>query len=98
MDLRSAQRVLIIDEMNRANLPRVFGELPYLLEYRDETVDLLLREDFKLSPKLSIIGTMNTAVVLNCDTDGVSVWPVYRYPYDLISERAKNQEWSGKRI
>jgi len=61
MDSRSAQRVLIIDEMNRANLPRVFGELLYLLEYRDASVDLLLREDFRLSPKLSIIGTMNTA-------------------------------------
>ena len=35
-------------------------------------------------------------VLLNCDTDGVNLWPVYRYPYDLISERAKNQEWSGR--
>ncbi len=35
-------------------------------------------------------------VLLNCDTDGASLWPVYRYPYDLISDRAKNQEWSGR--
>jgi DNA invertase Pin-like site-specific DNA recombinase len=35
-------------------------------------------------------------VLLNCNTDGVSLWPIYRYPYDLISERAKNQEWSGR--
>ena len=35
-------------------------------------------------------------VLLNCDTDGVSLWPIYRYPYDLISQRAKNQEWSGR--
>ena len=35
-------------------------------------------------------------VLLNCDTDGVSLWPIYRYPYDLISQRVRNQEWSGR--
>ena len=24
------------------------------------------------------------------------MWPIYRYPYDLISQTAKNQEWSGR--
>jgi 5-methylcytosine-specific restriction protein B len=54
-------RVLIIDEMNRANLARVFGELMYLLEYRDSAINLLYREDFALPRELHIIGTMNTA-------------------------------------
>ena len=54
-------RVLIIDEMNRANLPRVFGELMFLLEYRDREISLMLRESFSLPDKLFIIGTMNTA-------------------------------------
>lgn len=54
-------RVLVIDEMNRANLPRVFGELLYLLEYRDEAVQLMLEESFRLPGELKIIGTMNTA-------------------------------------
>ena len=58
---RPGRHTLIVVEMNRANLPRTFGELFYLLEYRDEAVDLLLRSGFKLPKELSIIGTMNTA-------------------------------------
>ena len=54
-------RVLIIDEMNRANLPRVFGELYYLLEYREQEVRLMYRDRFALPEQLFIIGTMNTA-------------------------------------
>ncbi len=54
-------RVLIIDEMNRANLPRVFGELMFLLEYREKSISLMLRDEFSLPVGLFIIGTMNTA-------------------------------------
>lgn len=53
--------VLIIDEMNRANLPSVFGELLYLLENRRTTIRLLHRERFSLPDNLYVIGTMNTA-------------------------------------
>jgi 5-methylcytosine-specific restriction enzyme B len=56
--------VLIIDEINRANLAKVFGELYFLLEYRDEAVDLLYSGDdegFTLPKNLYLIGTMNTA-------------------------------------
>lgn len=52
--------ILIIDEINRANLPKVFGELYYLLEYRNESVDLQYSSGFKLPSNLFIIGTMNT--------------------------------------
>lgn len=54
--------VLIIDEINRANLARVFGELLYLLEYRKQHVTLPYSgERFSLPRNLYLIGTMNTA-------------------------------------
>jgi uncharacterized protein (DUF2461 family) len=54
--------VLIVDEINRGNLPRVFGELLYLLEYRDHLVELpYSRRRFRLPPNLYLIGTMNAA-------------------------------------
>ncbi len=37
--------VLVIDEINRANLAKVFGELYFLLEYRDKTVYLQYSPD-----------------------------------------------------
>lgn len=55
------QHVLVIDELNRANIPKVFGELLFLLEYRDQSVSPLYREEFALPENLWIIATMNTA-------------------------------------
>ncbi|GAA0479709.1 hypothetical protein Aca07nite_87390 [Actinoplanes capillaceus] len=55
--------VLIVDEINRANLAKVFGELYFLLEYREATIRLQYSpsEAFNLPPNVFIIGTMNTA-------------------------------------
>jgi 5-methylcytosine-specific restriction protein B len=54
--------VLIIDEINRGNLAKVFGELYFLLEYRNSNVELLYADDdFSLPPNVYVIGTMNTA-------------------------------------
>jgi 5-methylcytosine-specific restriction enzyme B len=53
--------VLIIDEINRANLAQVFGELMYLLEYRNEKINLAAGESFSIPSNVLIIGTMNTA-------------------------------------
>jgi 5-methylcytosine-specific restriction protein B len=49
--------------MNRGNLPRVFGELYFLLEYRNEAVRLMYSpdEEFRLPKQLLVIGAMNTA-------------------------------------
>ena len=55
---------LVIDEINRGNLAKVFGELYFLLEYRGEKTRLQYSESgetFAMPPNLYIIGTMNTA-------------------------------------
>ena len=56
---------LIIDEINRGNIAKVFGELYFLLEYREEPMPLQyadeFEEEFWLPDNLYIIGTMNTA-------------------------------------
>lgn len=58
----SVPYVLIIDEINRANLAKVFGELYFLLEYRGTSVSLQYSDDtFSLPRNLYLIGTMNTA-------------------------------------
>ena len=57
--------VLIIDEINRGNLAKIFGELYFLLEYRNKAVSLLYGSDegqgFNLPRNVIILGTMNTA-------------------------------------
>ncbi|MGI5122305.1 AAA family ATPase [Marinactinospora thermotolerans] len=59
---RHIPHFLIIDEINRANLAKVFGELYFLLEYRTKSVRLTYSgDDFALPPNLFVIGTMNTA-------------------------------------
>jgi 5-methylcytosine-specific restriction enzyme B len=55
--------LLVIDEINRGNLPKIFGELYFLLEYRDRAVRLQYspEDEFSLPENLYFIGTMNTA-------------------------------------
>lgn len=52
--------VLLIDEINRAKTARVFGELLYLLEYRDKAAELQCGITFRIPENLYVIGTMNT--------------------------------------
>jgi hypothetical protein len=55
--------VLILDELNRGNVARIFGELIYSIEYRgqENTLTLASGETFFLPKNLLIIATMNTA-------------------------------------
>ena len=57
-----ARHFLIIDEINRGQIAKVFGELYFLLEYRDSEINLQYSDEpFSLPENLYIIGTMNTA-------------------------------------
>ncbi|MFC7440557.1 AAA family ATPase [Laceyella putida] len=51
--------VLVIDEINRANLPRVFGELMFALEYREREIPLAGGNRFSIPGNVRLIGTMN---------------------------------------
>ena len=57
--------LLVIDEINRADLGKVFGELIYSLEYRGEPAASLYSIDgdgtLTVPRRLLILGTMNTA-------------------------------------
>ena len=52
--------IFIIDEINRADLSAVFGELLYALEYRNERINIPnFDEPFTIPSNVYLIGTMN---------------------------------------
>jgi 5-methylcytosine-specific restriction protein B len=62
--------VLILDEINRADLSAVFGELMHLIEYREKSMKLAQKDvdadtdagdEFSIPDNVYILGTMNTA-------------------------------------
>lgn len=61
----SCELVLVLDEVNRGNIPSIFGELLYALEYRGQPVATAYSVEgdasITIPERLSVIGTMNTA-------------------------------------
>jgi 5-methylcytosine-specific restriction protein B len=55
---------LIIDEINRGDIPRIFGELLTIVEKEKRGTSIILplsQSSFRVPPNVAIIGTMNTA-------------------------------------
>lgn len=60
-DNKGKKFIIVIDEINRADLSSVFGELMYALEYRDEPIPIPnFAEKFVIPSNVYIIGTMNS--------------------------------------
>ena len=58
---RRGRCVLVIDEINRADLARVFGEVMQLIEYREQPLALAAGGHLQIPANVRILGTMNTA-------------------------------------
>jgi hypothetical protein len=52
-------RKCLADRRPRANVPRVLGELTFLLEYRLETIDLQFSRGFALPPNIAFSRRMD---------------------------------------
>jgi len=91
--------ILIIDEINRANLSNVLGPLFYLFEYKQDfsNVEIALTPDLKLTQmpsNLYVIATMNTAdrslAVVDFALRRRFAW------YDLKPKTINSNEFHGK--
>ena len=62
-DDRQAPLLLIVDEINRGDIPRIFGELLTVLERdkRQASIPLPLSRPFAVPDNVFVVGTMNTA-------------------------------------
>src|SRR5581483_1720466 len=59
-----------------------------ILELANKAYSLYLRQNPSEQAKLLRL------VLLNCSIDAVNIYPAYRKPFDLIFQRARNEEWS----
>ena len=89
--------VLIIDEINRAPLASVLGELIYGLEYRESSIATPYaingKQEFSIPDNLYIIGTMNTA-----DRSIGSIDYAVRRRFAFVQVKSNGEEIEGSWI
>ncbi len=89
--------VLIIDEINRAPLASVLGELIYGLEYRESSIATPYaingKQEFSIPDNLYIIGTMNTA-----DPSIGSIDYAVRRRFAFVQVKSNGEEIEGSWI
>src|SRR6267154_1476749 len=61
-----------------------------ILELANKAYLLYVKQDHTESTKLLKM------VLSNCGIDAVSLYPAYRKPFDLIFQKAKNEEWCAR--
>jgi site-specific DNA recombinase len=78
-----------IEHLERPSASRVFT-ISRILELANKAYFLYVTQKPSEQAKLMRM------VLLNCSIDEVSVYPTYRKPFEMIFERAKSEEWSGR--
>jgi site-specific DNA recombinase len=79
-----------IEQLEKADLRHQALDAKRIFELANKACFLYLKQPSAEKGKLL------KSVLLNCTTDGVSLTPTYRKPFNLIFQRAKNEEWSGR--
>ena len=84
--LEEEQILMALQALEQANSDRLLTA-SRTLELANKAHSLYLRQSPQEQGKL----------LSNCATDGVSLSPTYKKPFDLIFARAKNEEWRARR-
>ena len=87
---REEQQILIAMQGLAQQSPERIANRVRILELANKAYFLYLKQPPAEKAKLLRI------VLSNCKVDATSVYPTYRKPFDLIFQRARNEEWRAR--